>query len=243
MKITKAIWEALPAGPLKDAFKASATNAEEYDNGEENVAGLKSAFEKEKTENAERGKKLSEFESTKAAEIEAARKKALDEARTSGEFKPIEDDYKRQLKELKDANDKAKTEGETRVKQDAIDKHAAELGKMFVSPSLAMPAIKSRLVAELDAEGKAIVRVLDKDGKASAASVEDLRKEFLTTPELKGSIVASQGSGGGATDTSGGGGSTPKTLADFKGNLTEESRFANANPEAYKAMTAAAEQS
>jgi hypothetical protein len=241
MKLTKAIWDSLPAGPVKDAFKPNPANAEEYDNGEEAVSGLKSALEKEREQNAERGKKLAEFETEKTKEIEAARKKALEDARTSGDFKAIEDDYKRQLSELRESVESSKKESENRIKQDAVDKHAAELAKMFVSPALATPAIKSRLTVELDAEGKPIVRVLDKEGKASAASVEDLRKEFLTTPELKASIVASQGSGGGATDTSGGGGSTPKTLADFKGNLTEESKFAKANPEAYQTMLKAAE--
>ena len=62
MKITKAIWDALPAGPLKDAFKPEAANPDSYDNGEEAVDGLKSALQKEKDESANIKKKLALFE-------------------------------------------------------------------------------------------------------------------------------------------------------------------------------------
>lgn len=206
MKITAAIWAILPAA-TQAAFKQNPANADEYDNGEEAVDGLKSALEKEKAEKAAFGKKLAEFDAAKQKEIQAEREKALAEARTSGDFKKIEDDYQRQLKELRDANQKAEKDRVAQVEKEAINNAAGELAKMFVSPSLATPAIRARLKAEI-VEGKAIIRVLDKDGNASASSVEDLKKEFLTTPELKGSIVASKGSGGGSTQSTTGGGST-----------------------------------
>lgn len=207
MKITKAIWDTLPAGAFKDAFKPEAGNADSYDNGEEAVAGLKSALEKEKTEKAEFGKKLAEYDAAKQKEIEAERKKALEEARTNGDFAKIEADYQKQLKELRESVSKAENDRQESIKRETINKHADELAKMFVSPSLAKPAILARLNAEI-VDGKPIVRVLDRDGQASASSVEDLKKEFLTDKELKGSIVASKGSGGGSTNSISGGGST-----------------------------------
>lgn len=206
MKLTKAVWALLPA-EVQATFKPNPANAEEYDNGEEAVDGLKTALEKEKAERAAQGKKLAEYDEAKKKEIEAERKKALEEARTSGDFAKIEADYQRQLKELKAANEKAEKDRLAQVEKEAINNAAGELAKMFVSPSLATPAIRARLKAEI-VEGKAIIRVLDKDGNASAASVEDLKKEFLTDKELKGSIVASKGSGGGSTVPTTGGGST-----------------------------------
>lgn len=204
MKINKATFDLLPP-TMQAAFKANPANADEFDNGEESAPELKAALDRQKAELAEKGRKLSEFESAKAAEIEAAKKAALAEARTNGDFKTIEDDYKAKIKALEDDKTKGEAERKARIQSDAIGKAAGELAKMFVSPSLASPAIKARLQADIDAEGNAIVRVLDKDGKPTGASVEDLKKEFLTDKELKGSLVASNGSGGEFTLPTGGG--------------------------------------
>lgn len=209
MKITHAVWKLLPAD-VQASFTKVGTGADdvsEFDNGEENAAGLKTALEKEKETVRTQGKKLSDFETAKAAEIEAERKKAVEEARTKGDFKTVEDDYKRRIKELEDANKRAAKDAEERIKTDAINKHVEDLSKLFTSPVLAKSFIKQRLTAEI-VDGEAIVRVLGKDGKASAASVEDLKKEYLTDGDLKGSLVASKGSGGGSTQTPSGGGST-----------------------------------
>lgn len=240
MKLTKAIWDALPAGPVKDAFKPTAANPEEYDNGEENAPALKAALEREKEVATERGRKLAEYDTAKAAEIETARKKALEDARSTGDFKTIEDDYKKKIADLEKQTREAAEATATRTKADAIDKEANELAKSFVSPTLALPAIRARLSADL-VDGVAIVRVLGVDGKASAASVADLKTEYLTNPEYKDSIRASGGSGGGATPPAGGGGATPTKLSDFKGNLTAESKFANEHPAEHAAMVRAAE--
>jgi hypothetical protein len=219
MKITAAIWALLPAA-TQAAFK-KVDGADEYDNGEEAVDGLKSALQKEKEEKAALGSKLASFETAKAAEIEAARKKALEEARTTGDFAAIEKDYQRQLKELKDGMAKAAKDAEDRTKADAVSKHVEDIAKLFTSPALAKAFIASRLTAEI-VDGEPIVRVLSKDGKASAASVEDLKKEYLTDADLKGSLVASKGSGGGSTRSTSGGGST--------GASDEKFDAANADP-------------
>lgn len=221
MKISKATYEALPE-ELKKAF-TKVDGSDEYDNGEESATGLKTALQKEKEEAAKLKGKLDQFETAKAAEIEAARKKAVEEARTKGDFKTVEDDYKRRIKELEEANRKAATERENAIKAEAVNKQVDELAKMFVSPALAKSFIKSRLTAEL-VDGSPIVRVLDKDGKASAASVEDLKKEYLTDSELKSSLVASKGSGGGSglPPVSGGAGSGD--------NATNKFDAANASP-------------
>jgi len=206
MKITKAIWDLLPAA-TQASFKASATNADEYDNGEEAVEGLKSALEKEKAEKAAFGKKLAEFDAEKSKEIEAARKKALEDARSSGDFAKIEADYQRQLKELKSANEKAENDRIESVKSSALDAAASEVAKMFTAPKAMKDFVAKRLSVDI-VDGKALVRVKDATGGASALSLEDLKKEFLTDSDLKASIVASKGSGGGSTQTTTGGGST-----------------------------------
>jgi hypothetical protein len=203
MKITAAIWALLPA-TLQPSFKVNPANADEYDNGEEEVTGLKSALQKEKEEKANIKGKLDGFETAKLAEIEAARKKALEDARSTGDFKAVEDDYKRRIKELETANAQAAKERETAIREAAVEKQVDELAKMFVSPAIARTFVKSRLTAEI-VDGSPIVRVLDAAGKASAASVEDFKKEMLTNPDLKASLVASKGTGGAGTPIANGG--------------------------------------
>lgn len=213
MKISKAIYD-LMTPQLQGLFKANAAG-DEYDNGEENATDLRTALQHERDENTGIKLKLGKFEADKAKEIEAARKQALETARTTGDFAAIEKDYNRRIKELQDTVDAAAIASESRTKEDAINAHIETLSKIFVSPDMAKPFIRSRLTAEI-VDGKAIVRVLDANGKASAASVEDLKNEYLTAPALKASIVASKGSGGGAglPPVSGGAGTGKDTKFD-----------------------------
>lgn len=211
MKINKEQFDKLPAD-LKSAFKVSATNPDEYDNGEESAPELKSALEKERAERAELGKKLAEHDAAKRKEIEAERKKALEEARSSGDFAKIEADYKKQIAGLENQMREDAAKREADLVATALDKEAAALAESFVTPELAIPAIKSRLKGEI-VEGKAIVRVLDKNGAASAMSISDLKKEYLTDDKYKGSIVASKASGGGATGAGEDGGAAASNTA------------------------------
>ena len=187
----------MPAGPLKDSFVASTADAELYDNSEENAASLKSALEKEKAESSAVKAKLATFEGDKEKEIAAAKKKSLEEARSTGDFAAIEKDYQEQLKAANARASQLLTAQEDSIKNTVLEKAASEIAKSFVSPSLAMATIKARLKVEI-VEGEPVVRVTSKDGKASASGLEDLRKEYLTDPDMKASIRAGQGSGGGS---------------------------------------------
>ena len=195
MKITAAIWALLPAA-LQTSFKANADSTE-YDNGEEDAAGLKTALAKEKEELGKVKTKLDAADAVKRQEIEDARKKAVEEARANGDFKSVEDDYKRRIKELEDGQKKAAKETEERTKGDALNAAADDVAKMFTVPKAMKAFVSQRLSVDL-VDGKAIVRVKDKDGNASGLSLEDLKKEYLTDKELKPSIAASKGSGGGS---------------------------------------------
>jgi hypothetical protein len=199
MKIEQAVYKLLPSEIQATFTKVAGTDGDsaEYDNGEESAGGLKTALQKEKEEKAAIKAKLDAADAAKAREIEDARKKAVEEAREKGDFKAVEDDYKRRIKELEDGQKKAAKEAEDRTKADAINKAADEVAKMFTAPKAMTPFVKSRLSVDL-VDGAAIVRVLDKDGKASGLSLEDLRKEYLTDPDLKASITASKGTGGGS---------------------------------------------
>lgn len=73
---------------------------------------------------------------------------------------------------------------------------AKALSQLFIVPSFAEANIRARLTTEI-VDGEAVVRVLDKNGKASAMSLEDLEKEFKNDKELAPALKGSGGSGGG----------------------------------------------
>ena len=64
-------------------------------------------------------------------------------------------------------------------------------------PDLMSGAISARLTTEI-VDGKATTRVLDQDGKPSALTVEELKKEFVANEKFSSIIVGSNASGSGA---------------------------------------------
>ena len=71
-------------------------------------------------------------------------------------------------------------------------------GKLTKSPKLLMPHLQARLAVDHDGDEPTIV-VLDAKGKKSAATLDDLTKEFRDNKDFAGIVTASQASGGGAS--------------------------------------------
>lgn len=102
-----------------------------------------------------------------------------------------------------------------------------------------LPHIRTRLKVEHVEGGNPLTRVLDKDGKASAASVEDLKKEFSEDKRFSVVVIgtkASGGAGGGGGRPAGGGGGEKKF-----GQLTEKERvdWYKRDPTGFKAASKA----
>lgn len=77
----------------------------------------------------------------------------------------------------------------------SVDSAANKLaGEISASPTIMLPHIKTRLVCELDGDAP-VLKVLGKDGKASALTLDDLKKEFLTDKEFSSIIIGSRASG------------------------------------------------
>jgi hypothetical protein len=115
----------------------------------------------------------------------------------------LEQSYKQKLvdshKELTD-----KYTGEITTLNGSLRKVLVENVALALSTDLAgesseilLPHITKRLAVEM-IDGEAITRVLDKDGKPSAATLEDLRKEFLTNKKFSAVLIGSKASGSGA---------------------------------------------
>ena len=140
--------------------------------------------------------RLGTIDAEKAAEAEKARQAALELAKKNGDFKTIEEDYKRQFAELN-----GKIEGFGKQRRDdflnaQIDKLAAELGGKEYA-ALFKPALQQRIAVEGGEDGGEFIARVLKDGKPSAMSVNDLIGEFRENPTYKPVCVAPASSGTG----------------------------------------------
>jgi hypothetical protein len=177
--------------------------------GEEDTGALKRALERER-ESAKTSKAELADLKTRLQTIEDESNKSKAKA---GDVTALEESYK---KKLADAEANAKRELEARdqfIRQSLVDNVANGIAKeISTAPDLILPHVLKRLTVEL-VEGKPITRVLDKDGKPSAATTKELAQEFVANPSFAAVITASKAAGGGAQ---GGGPSGGATLDQFK---------------------------
>lgn len=96
------------------------------------------------------------------------------------------------------------------IKQSLLESAAASLSeKISTSPSIIRPHIERRLQVDIDGD-KPSVKVLDKDGKVSALTVEKLGEEFVANKDFSSIIRVTQASGGaGSPSPNGGAGNNP----------------------------------
>lgn len=172
----------------------------------EDVSGLKSKVDELLAEKKEAAKRAAEAE-------EAVKKANEDAARKNGDVEALENSWKEKL---------ASRESELQSQIDAmmgsvnsmtVDNVAVKLANELAvqgSADILIPHIKSRLAAE-QREGQFITVVRDSGGKPSAASLDDLKNEFINNPAFAPVIVGSKASGGGAKGSEHGGGAT-KTI-------------------------------
>lgn len=195
------------------------------------VGALKRAKDHEKELRRKAEEKLAEFEdklTQKENEIEGLRTGAI----PKGDVEALESSYKKKLKDREDELTGKYDNLQRLVNKTFIDAEALKLAtEISTVPTLLVPHIKSRLTVE-EAEGELTVRVLDTEGKPSAHSLADLRKELLSNKAFAPILVGSRASGGGANGGSGGGGAS-KTFAQM--NEAERTAYAKENPEGFRA--------
>ena len=145
---------------------------------------------------------------TKAQEAEAARLKAIEEAaKSSGDITALEKSWSDKLVGREtDLNTQIKARDE-QIYQLTVGQTAQKLASELAvqgSAELLLPHIISRLSVDT-VDGKPQVRVKDMQGNLSAATLDELKKEFAENPVFKPVIAASKASGGGAAGAQGGG--------------------------------------
>lgn len=189
------------------------------------VGALKRAKEYEKEDARKAKEKLTSVQ----AELEKAQNDLTELRKTGvpkGDVEALENSYKDKYgKAEKALNDKiAALTGS--LEQHLLDGNATKLAAEIAAKpeyvDLILPHIRNRLKLE-DGEGGAhVVRVLDKDGKPSAANVEDLKKELLGNKAFAAILTGSKAAGGGANGGQGGG--AANRFNKKFGDLTEAER-------------------
>lgn len=166
-----------------------------------------------------------------AAQAEAARK--------AKDLPAIEASWQAKLDEAKKKADENAERLSKMLRDLLIENKAQALANdISTSPKLILPHIRARLAAEIEGEA-GITRVLDKDGKPSAMSLDDLKAEFVANTDFASIIKGSNGGGSGATNQQpGGSGATSKKFSE----LTEAERVAlhRTNPDEYRRLRDAA---
>lgn len=116
------------------------------------------------------------------------------------------------------------------IKQTLLENAAAGLAeKISTSPSLIRPHIERRLQIDIDGDTPS-VKVLDKDGKASALTVEKLGEEFVANKDFSSIIRVTKASGGAGSPSPNGGAVKPTSQGQAPGTGEQPANLATMNP-------------
>lgn len=184
------------------------------------LAEMQKSFDALKAKNDEL---LGETKAAKAARREAEEKARLESeaaAKKSGDVESLEKSWQQKLSARESELQASIDQLTGHVQGLTVGQTASRIASELAVPGSARvlePHIRSRLGFDLR-DGKPTVVVLDKDGKPSAATVEELAKEVAADAAFAPLIIASQASGGGASGSGKGGGAAKSvTRAAFDG--------------------------
>ncbi len=175
--------------------------------------------------------KKAEQQKRKEAE-DLARQKEEENARKNGNIEALERSWQEKLTKREAELLEQSKALESQVYQLTVGQTASTLANELAvsgSSNVLLPHITGRLQVET-VDGQVKVRVLDAQGKPSAATIDDLKKEFRDNPAFKPLIAASHASGGGANGANSGGGAAKKPS---EMSLAERAEWEKQNPQAF----------
>jgi len=173
---------------------------------------------------------------TTTTELETLRKTGVPKDKVEALENSYKDKMTKREKELTDKITALTTSLETHLIDGSAIKLANEIAAKPEYVEVLLPHVRKRLVMEAGEGEQQVVRVLDKDGKASATTLEELKKELLGNKAFAALLVGSKANGGGSGGGSGGGGGAVKKLSEM--NEAERTAFAKDNPEGFRAALA-----
>jgi len=137
------------------------------------------------------GEKATAKKAAQTAEEEAARK--------SGDIDALEQSWKDKLTAETGSRDEKLSSYQKTISDMTAGSAARDMAAELALPGSAavlLPHIKSRLSVDMDGDSP-LVRVLDKDGKPSAMSIDDLKKEIEADKAFAPLLLGSKASGSG----------------------------------------------
>ena len=160
--------------------------------------------------------KKSEQAKRQAAEAEAQRV-AEENARKNGDIESLEKSWAEKL-----ANREAELASKIESLTGTVSSMTIDTAAQGIASKIAVEGaeryviqdVKARLKLHTNEDGTVKVIVNDKNGNASAMTLDELSNEFVNSPEHKAVIKGTGGSGGGATGGGGGNGGakSPKDM-------------------------------
>ena len=170
--------------------------------GDEDTGALKRAKDREAQLRREAETKLRE------AQEELDRING-DDARKKGDIATLEKSWQKKLDDQKAEYEGRLGKLTSHTTKTLVDNVATQIAtKISNAPALLLPHIKSRLQADFEGDSP-VTRVLDKDGKPSAMTVEELAAEFVANKDFSAIITASKASGGAGKPSNNSGGGAP----------------------------------
>lgn len=236
-KITKAEFDAL-TDDLKAVYKQDGDN---YLLQSDDAAELRALLAAERDERKRLETEKAQREAAEeAARQEAARKEAEAAealARKNNDIAALEASWSAKVDAAKQAGEQETQRLRTMLENVLVDKEAEALAnKISTVPDLLKPAIRARLQADISGDTP-LTRVLDANGKPSAANLAELEQEIVANKNYAAIIKGTNANGGGANGNGLGGGATSKKISE----MTEAERVAayRADPVAFNAQKAA----
>jgi len=188
------------ADGVKDFYEKSGDKFRLKVDGVEDVSALKSAKEHEK--------KARQAAETRARELqEALEAKEHDTIRKSGKIEDFEKAWQKKHADALAEKDAAINGIESDFRRLLVDNVAQQIARDIAVPgadAVLLPHIKTRLGVDVR-DGKRTTVVLDADGKSSALTLDELKKEFMVNAAFAPVLAGGKGSGGGAGGANGGG--------------------------------------
>ena len=132
-----------------------------------------------------------------------------DDARKKGDIATLEKSWQKKLDDTKAEYEGKVSKLTAHTTKTLVDNVATQIAtKISNAPALLLPHIKSRLQADFEGDSP-VTRVLDKEGKSSAMTVEELAAEFVANKDFSAIITASKASGGAGRSSNQNGGGAP----------------------------------
>ena len=185
----------------------------------EDVSGLKSKVQEllDEKKAADKARKDAE---------EQARLDREEAARKSGNVEELErswtEKFNRREAELNGMLESERGTLSTQIRDLTVGRTATDIASSLAIPGSAealLPHIERRLSVE-QRDGKPVVVVLDKEGKLSASTLDELKAEFANNAAFAPLIAGSKASGGGAGGAGNGGGAAKGNIGGTKTERT-----------------------